>query len=599
MVKASILIMIILVFGFESTAQENPNNLHSLKVRTAQVDVKTIISRNFNLGLSAGAGGGHPLYIIPQATLRLGRLSMSGVVYSPFIQGKLWSLNGDVELLRFKNRSRLIDSNTLLSISGGTTRRTIYTQYGRDATRTPYVLVGLTKYLKNERSRISFKIGTMYYWTSKNVPAKPWPIDPNPWVITTSPWPEDVEEYKWLAYGELSYQIYLFKIRKKQIFVNQRSEKVTYRKWKEENKLEKQTEILKSRQEAHERWVNDTMKFDWNELFRYNFNPGLSLGMGGGRLKYGVPNLAIRMGNWTASFMPGQNEGFYGRDFAMQMDLEFPWSLSKKKQVFLAASLGGSFVTKKSISIGKEIYKSQNLGTMMFGVHIPMSNNRSRLALRGGFATIWNLHFESYRRPFYNTEKYIPYGEIAYQIYAMPFGHKQKVLRNVLTGKVKFNGQRVKEGFAQWFNPFWSIGAGLDRAIWTPALGLKIGPVNAKGSFWIQYVGGYGAFNINADLVKLKSKKEFNKYLGFGLNYFGSSSGEIHSTSTDILGGTLNLNLYKKNGRSGLELKAGIAYQSRTQSSYDWETSVYNNSSSKKIVLNGGLSYNIYLFRME
>jgi hypothetical protein len=595
--KAFLLITVLLIFGLRTIAQETPT------LSTSTVDIKTVVSRQFNLGLSAGLGGAHSLFVLPQITLRSNRVSLSGFSYSPFIQGKMWSLEADLEVYKFKNKVGFIDSNTYLTLSGGTTRRTVYTPYGRDATRTPFALAGLNKYLKNERSRVSLKVGLMYYWTSKNLPALPKPVSPDPWVVSTSSWSQDLEESRWLPYGEVSYQLYLFKIRDKQEFLNSSGNKVSHRDWQAEKKLTKETENTERRKIKYEESLTDSWYFDLRELVRYNFNPGISLGLGGARLKFGVPNVSMLMGNWTVSFMPGKYEGYYGRDYAMQFDLEFPWSLSKKKDVFLAASMGGSFSEKKSIIPASNLFIRKDLATFMLGVQVPMKNNRSRIAIRGGFVSIWDRHYEPFgRQPRLETERNLPYGEIAYQVYAMPFGKKQKVLRKFLTGEFKPNKYRMRELCAEWFNPYLSLGLGLNRAMgFTPAGGVKISRIriDASGVYLPEYTLS-GTVNLNFDAFKLAKSDSRVRYITAGLGAFGSSG---YSSDFAVYSLTSGMIFYKLNGRSSMDFQVGLGRwysSSYDDSPYQGDEDYIDRSSSDAGWMpTAGLSYNIYLFKFK
>jgi|GEM_PF-7045907 hypothetical protein len=153
---------------------------------------------------------------------------------------------------------------------------------------------------------------------------------------------------------------------------------------------------------------------------------------------------------------------------------------------------------------------------------------------------------------------------------------------------------------SKWFNPYWSLGLGLDRAIWTPALGIKGGPFNAKVSIWNDLTAaGMLAVNVNIDIYKLKKWDKKKTYVGLGGAYFNAYSGDIRGSSTDLLGLTANFNRYYVGRRSGLELKAGIGRAFVSSRDYDFDTGEHTSESRKLIVPMVGISYNLYLFKFE
>ena len=347
--------------------------------------------------------------------------------------------------------------------------------------------------------------------------------------------------------------------------------------------------------------------FSGKELLKYNFNPGVSFGIGGGRLQYGIPNVSLKMGNWTLSGMLGGNNGYYGRNYSFQVDLELPYSVSKKKEVYLAATLAGRAIGSELSSLNK-VYFDESLGSILVGVHIPQANNRSRIAIRAGFASLWSFQINAnssgwyygYQR-FNERSHNQPYGEISYQLYALPFGKKQKVLRKIAMGEMRVDSEKVKSTLATWFNPYWSVGLGLDRAIWTPALGIKMGPVNGKVSFWDDLTAwGMFAANGNIDLVRVSNSDKHENWLGIGANYFNSSSDDgLGGSSTDFSGLSLNFNRYNFGKRTSIELKAGVGRATSSSHQWDWDKEESIGTSSTSYVPNFGASFDIYLFKLQ
>ena len=88
--------------------------------------------------------------------------------------------------------------------------------------------------------------------------------------------------------------------------------------------------LLKSQNKVVNAEGFEPIVFSGMELLKYNFNPGVSFGLGGGRLQYAIPNVSLKMGIWTLSGMVGADGGYYGRNVSYQIDLELPYSISKK-----------------------------------------------------------------------------------------------------------------------------------------------------------------------------------------------------------------------------------------------------------------------------
>ena len=81
---------------------------------------------------------------------------------------------------------------------------------------------------------------------------------------------------------------------------------------------------------------------------------------------------------------------------------------------------------------------------------------------------------------------------------------------------------------SKWFNPYRSFGLDLDRAICSPALGIKVGSVSAKGSIWYDLTtSGMLAINVNAAIYKLKMWDIKRNYIGLRGTYLNAFSGHI------------------------------------------------------------------------
>ena len=330
--------------------------------------------------------------------------------------------------------------------------------------------------------------------------------------------------------------------------------------------------------------------------------------MGGGRLQNVIPNVSMKMGNWTLTGMLGADNGYYNRNYAYQVDLELPYSISKKREAYLAASLASRSAGRKTSSLG-DVYIDENLWSLMVGVHVPLANNKSRLALRGGFGSLWSFQFHNYPSDWYygygtfnNQSSNTPYGEISYQLYAFQFGKKQKLLRNLVMGKMRIDDKAIKRGLSKWFNPYWSIGVGQDRAYgFIPEGGLRVGPVKLGASFIPLYEGHSLGGKVFVDVAQLNSRnRKYNRILTAGVIGSEVSDGNDYS---NLIGLSTGLSLEKKKGRFALDISAGVGktYTSWGYIVHDYGTGAVEDTreSSKGWLPTVGLSAKFYVFKFQ
>jgi len=346
---------------------------------------------------------------------------------------------------------------------------------------------------------------------------------------------------------------------------------------------------------------SDTSKFSMKSLVAYNLNPGISFGLGGGRPRGYLPQPTIKLGRFELGYSPPYDNMSYTMS-GFQLDLDvYRFNGVQGKPANATVALGLSLQENIRQSISTEINRVSFLG----GVN-QYVGKRSQFSVKIGALERYAF---SYSGGYYSGDyklvkdnlQWFPYGEIAYKVYALPFDKKQKLLRRLAKKEMKIDGKKVKNAFANWLNPYWSIGFGLDRALLaTPSAGVRIGRLrlDASGIYIPEYTLS-GAAKLTVDAIALKNAENRRQYITIGANVFGLGG---YSSDFSIVGITSGMVFYKLSGRSSVEFNLGAG---RWFSSYrddppivEDEDYVDQSSSDRGFIPTAGVSYNIYLFKI-
>ncbi len=307
------------------------------------------------------------------------------------------------------------------------------------------------------------------------------------------------------------------------------------------------------------------------------FNPGLSLGYGEGHLTRPIPSMAVRMGRFHLKGM--FTTSFNDATVQLQYDAIRLPNRHPKRSTYLTLSGG---ITERWVSnwiwpLEPILVRVHSYGT---GFSYNWNNNRSRFSAN---VSITNSPLSLMEVRYFIGRTRSIYGQVSYSHYLF----KSTTQNGNLETYSKFHRSRTNTFFSKWFNPFASIGLGTDRVGYMPAYGLKVGPVNAKFSFDEEFVM---AFNINADVIRFNPTEKYNRHYGFGATY-------ITDYGYSMFGITGNYTLYKINGRNSFDFKLGIGKSSFGGTIDKLPERILMIPNSDNLLINGGVSFNMYLFR--
>lgn len=349
---------------------------------------------------------------------------------------------------------------------------------------------------------------------------------------------------------------------------------------------------------------DEDAKFSFTTFLSRNFNPGISVGVGGGHVYHYAPVPTLKVGALSLSGM-SYRPFIDHRAFAYQAELELFRFQDRNKVINNNThfTLAGGQVHKRLFHENGDDKYSTLFGTIGLNKYLP--NGRSKISLKLGYAYFWsNLDGPGHHEV--ETHDWGPYGELSYKLYLLKIQDRQRFRtpQSEEAGYLAYKEHKRRvtavkyPSLSQWFNPYWSNGLGLDRVGFLPAGGVKVGPFSAKFSGWVNDVELFTSFNVNYDWY-LKSSKRYAKYLSVGAVYTGVSGADCCSGGSDqLIGGVIGYSMLKNSGRHGLEFKAGMG--TLLSSSWYLELSPphnYYESNSQRIAPIVGFSYNLYFFR--
>lgn len=329
------------------------------------------------------------------------------------------------------------------------------------------------------------------------------------------------------------------------------------------------------------------------------------MGLGGGRPRGYLPQPTIKLGRFEMGYSPPYDtESYTTSGFQLDADV---WRFTgyNDEKAALTLGMGISFREQRPFRIMTETVRF----SLLAGVDHELSP-RSKFTVKVGVLNVSTLSYlgeYSYRYPELYTllgqsDRVLPYGEIAYKWYLLPFAAKQKVIRRMVKGEVKIDKQKVKQGMSKWFNPYWSVGIGLDRAILVvPGGGVKIGPVQIDGSGI--YVPEYtlsGGAKISVDILKIGSNLDKRRYVTLGASAAGVG-GYLNGTNVySLTAGMVNYSIGKRHSTS---FNVGIGRWDSYSGdegpiTYD-EEYIDQSTSDAGWMPTFGLSYNIYLLKLK
>jgi hypothetical protein len=322
-----------------------PSFVFGQDMDSASFHWKTFLSRNFNPAISVGVGGGQVYHTMPTLSVKIGRLSLSGVTYNPFMQNRAYSYQVDLELARLPDKNRFIDRNSFVTLSAGLVKSEKFTDLGRNTHETLFALTGINRYLSNERSKMSLKVGVAYLWTNTDVSRY-----------------RDVETHDWIPYGELSYKLYLFKMREKQKFKTSKSSEAGYLAYKKHKR-----EITPVKYPNLSKW----------------FNPYWSHGIGLDRVLI-LPAGGLKVGLFNAKFSAWVTdlEVFWGSN----LNFEIPISKSDRYSKYISMGVVLTGVSGADCCSGA----SSVLVGGVTGLTFLRNHGRHGIEIKAGFGKVKN-----------------------------------------------------------------------------------------------------------------------------------------------------------------------------------------------------------------
>lgn len=355
---------------------------------------------------------------------------------------------------------------------------------------------------------------------------------------------------------------------------------------------------------------SDTIDNSIKSNLGYHFNPNISFGIGGTRPFGYFPQASIKLGRIEFGATPFI--GIKGAQTAtFQLDVETYLFLGlQNKKANVTIGLGGYLLESRADNITTNIEAISFLG----GVNQTVGK-RSRVSLKIGTLGKYTLGYigeYDYRYPDNNlvvedSKKWYPYGEISYKLYLLPLTDKPLVRASEPKEKVRIDPEdvkidwvNVKSFFRDYFNPYWSVGAGLDRAyLVTPGGGIKIGPVqvDASGMFLGESFSGGAKITIN--VFKLGAPDGDRRYVTLGASAAGIGEYLSGSSVYSITTGMMNYSIDK---RHSVSFNVGLGrWSSYSGDDYPFgdEDYVDQSTSDSGWMPTVGISYNIYLFKFR
>jgi len=311
--KSISLAFIFLLFFSSSYCQNSSSN---------EFKWSTFLTRNFNPGVSLGAGAGRPLQLLPTLQLQTGRFNTKWIYLNSFGKyGGVYSLQIEADAIEV-NSKKEFNKNTV-SLSGG------WSHYTRNAKYAPWheqanMLIGLNQYKVGGRQKISFKLG----------------------AALTQQFYNTIYAQQWYPYGEISYNLYAFKFNR-----------------------DKNSVTLKD--------VKQAGSFVWSKLPRY-FNPFWSNGVGLDRFVV-TPALGLKTGRVStkASLYSDFTAGGGGalsvsvninKDPSNSEERYDKWKSASINSFTYSIADGGSdgYLSIISVLAGKTLYKKQGRHSLDF-----------------------------------------------------------------------------------------------------------------------------------------------------------------------------------------------------------------------------------------
>ncbi|MBI1306754.1 MAG: hypothetical protein GC181_09085 [Bacteroidetes bacterium] len=328
---------------------------------------------------------------------------------------------------------------------------------------------------------------------------------------------------------------------------------------------------------------SSTNKFVWKVFWTNNFNPGISAGVGGGRLFYFLPTFRLKFGPVTGYF-ERIKYGDYDKQ-AFQFDLDL-------------------FRINKSSTQFRDDF---TIGVGMINYHrytYPVESDH--FFIHGGINRyLFNKHWSYSAKIGYKTKiKTInKHPDNQYQYYEMPYG-EISVAYNLFAFKEKndihINPDAVEREIKNWFNPYLSFGVGFDRILVMPAWGVKIGPLNAQMSGFATDASGVYLINAMFDLFKLKENQKYCHHFTAGFNYINSFGGDGLSHTDKIYQGAM---IGRKSYRIGsfwdFEVKTGICQYVKTDGGIDLDTNESYEFQTKSYLPMIAAGFTFHLFKIS
>ncbi|MCB0735176.1 MAG: hypothetical protein KDC76_11370 [Bacteroidetes bacterium] len=315
----------------------------------------------------------------------------------------------------------------------------------------------------------------------------------------------------------------------------------------------------------------------WNAR---NFNLGISFGVCGAHAYYGIPNVAIKLPRLT---IQGNSFTYQDRsDKTIQLDLDWvrinPYRTNR--EVYFSLAYGRWWHLRTDL-------KRFNRHYTLIGVNRYSLNHRSRTSFKIGWSHMDDQRYD--RRWGWNGyPEDIPYAEISYSLFLRKFKPGRTV-------EIKRRNQDTSSHlFGDYANLYLSLGAGLDRAIWAPALGIRLGLVSVQGSFMFLPRYLQGSIHLAVDYgVPYKREDGFARHSlsTFFFAHSGDDLGDIFS-----LGLMYGRSRYLTGRKLSRHARIGLAFLPLDVS---WNFRGRSLNWATPVMPVAAISVNIYTFRMN
>ncbi|MBI1305554.1 MAG: hypothetical protein GC181_02940 [Bacteroidetes bacterium] len=297
-----------------------------------------------------------------------------------------------------------------------------------------------------------------------------------------------------------------------------------------------------------------------------NFNPSINVGVGGSRLKFFIPSPSIKVGPVQFRYLNATFGSLWCEAFQFDLDL-FTWNrLNENHRDYLTVSYGeiNSWDDKNPITYD---YENVLAGITRYNI-----GSRLSYSAKIGITTQWkSTLIDRGSDRFVHQSKLLPMGELNISCAVFKYGLKQ-------------SRSNSYKSISSFFNPYLSFGAGADRALVYPSLGVKIRTFHLLLSAGPSLIGAaelVGSAAVQIDLPVRSVKEGIIKRPSLTFTYINDDP--------DLLTGLMyGFGKYKLESHFSRQYKLGVGYFTDGSSfqKFHW-LPIF------------GLSWNIHMFKFH